>query len=459
MQIKPIILSGGSGTRLWPISRKTTPKQFVDIFNSGTNLFEQTLKRVQNNFFSNPIIISNKEQRFDVLKSIRNNNIDVDKMLLESSPKNTAAAFAISSHFCAEDDILCFFPSDHYIKNNTAFLKAIKKSCEIASQGSLVILGIKSTNPNTNYGYITYKKNKKIKNSFQVKGFFEKPTLSRAKELIKKNALWNSGIVVVKNSYLKKIFNKFAKSLFIKTETCKNNSFKDKEFTFIKEKIWKDIKSISFDNAILEKNFDKYVVPLENFWSDLGTYETLHEVTNSIGDTLSLNSQNCFLFSNDKLLVANNVNDLIIINTKNVTLVSKKGDSEDIRRIVQKLLKKNRPEVDSDVSSNRPWGSFTNLGQGNDYKVKKLIIAPGQKISLQKHFKRSEHWVVVKGKANITKGKKTFTLKVNQSTFIERGEKHRIENIGKADLIIIEVQTGTYLEEDDIKRYEDIYNR
>ena len=227
MQIKPIILSGGSGTRLWPISRKTTPKQFVDIFNSGTNLFEQTLKRVQNNFFSTPIIISNKEQRFDVLKSIRNNNIDVDKMLLESSPKNTAAAFAISSHFCAEDDILCFFPSDHYIKNNTAFLKAIKKSCEIASQESLVILGIKSTNPNTNYGYITYKKNKKIKNSFQVKGFFEKPTLSRAKELIKKNALWNSGIVVVKNSYLKKIFNKFAKSLFIKTETCKNNSFKD----------------------------------------------------------------------------------------------------------------------------------------------------------------------------------------------------------------------------------------
>lgn len=458
MKVKPIILSGGSGVRLWPISRKTTPKQFVDIFNSGKNLFTETLDRINNSFYTSPIIISNKQQRFDVLKLIRNNNLQVDKMILEDSPKNTAPAIAITSHFCSDNDILCFLPSDHYIKDNSIFLKAMKTAATLANKDHLVVLGIKSKTANNNYGYITYN-NKNNQDFFKVIKFIEKPSLKVAKKLIKDKAFWNSGIVVVKNTYLKILLKKFAPSLFIKTKKCANDSYKDKEFTFIGNKIWDSIKSISFDNAILEKNFEKLVVPLHSFWSDLGTYESLFDVSNSVGDVINLNSKNCFLFSNDRLLVTNNVNDLIVVNTKNVTLVSKRGDSNDIRNAVRKLIKKNRIEVYSDMSSNRPWGSFTNLGEGNGYKVKKLEVLPGQKISLQKHFKRSEHWVVVKGVAYITKGKKSFSLRINQSTFIKKGEIHRIENKGKSNLIMIEVQTGTYLEEDDIKRYEDIYNR
>ncbi len=459
MKIKPIILSGGSGTRLWPISRKNNPKQFIDIFKKETNLFQETLNRVKNSIFDKPIIISNKEHRFDILKNIRAHRVKYDKLILEDSPKNTAPAFAVASNFCSLDQILCFLPSDHYIKNNNTFLSTIRRASNIAEKGNLVILGVKSSGPNENYGYITYKNIGENKSFYEVNKFIEKPKRRKAEKLFKEKAFWNSGIVIVKNSTLINLFKKYAMDLYLKCQLSAENSYKDNEFFFLEKKHWTKINSCSFDYKILEKNFRKLVVPLNIFWNDLGTYESLYESINTVGDVININTKNCFTYSNDKLLVTSGLNNLIIVNTKNATLVSKKGKSSDIRSIVKKLEATDREELLSEVSSNRPWGSFTNLGTGNGYKVKKLLIAPGQKISLQKHFKRSEHWVVVKGTALITKGKKSFILKTNQSTFIKKGEIHRIENRNKSDLIMIEVQTGNYLEEDDIKRLKDIYSR
>ena len=459
MKIKPIILSGGSGTRLWPLSTESKPKQFFDIFDKNTNLFEETLNRINNSNFKKPIIVSNKNQRFNILKSIRKNNCKYDKIVLEDNPKNTAPAIAASTFFCKDEEVLCFFPSDHYIQNNKNFINALLKAYKVAMNDKLVILGLKSTEPNINYGYIKYKNNSIYKDCFEVDSFIEKPQKSKAIKLHKNGALWNSGIVIVKNNYLKYLFNDFYKKSFSLVKNSFKNSYKNMEFIFLGQKDWNKISAISFDYAVLEKKFKKMVVPLSINWNDLGTYESIHNIKESIGHVERINTKNCFTFSNDNLLVTNDVKDLNIINTKDITLITKKGDSNAIKEVLKKIKLKRKKENFIESDSNRPWGSFSNLGQGEGYKVKKLHILPGQKISLQKHFKRSEHWVVVQGTAFIIKGKKQFKLNANQSTFIKKGETHRIENKSKKDLIMIEVQTGSYLEEDDIQRFKDIYNR
>ena len=459
MKIKPIILSGGSGTRLWPLSTESKPKQFSDIFNNKTNLFEETLNRINNPSFVKPIIISNKNQRFNILKSIKNCNAKYDKLLLEESPKNTAPAFAASTFFCKDEEILCFLPSDHHIENNKKFIKALLKAYKIALNNKLVILGLKSKEPNVNYGYIKYKKNYIYKDSFEVGSFIEKPIRTKALKLYKLGALWNSGIVVVKNNYLKSLFKQFDKKLYSLVKKSFVSSYKEMEFIFLGQKGWDQLPTISFDYAILEKEFKKIVVQLDIKWSDLGTFESIYKIKKTIGNVKTINTKNCFTFSNHKVLITNDVKDLNIINTRDITLVSKKGDANAIKQIVKKIHTKKNKEILSESEINRPWGSFINLDQGNGYKVKKLHILPNQKISLQKHFKRSEHWVVIQGTALITKGKKQYKLCANQSTFIKKGEMHRIENKSKKDLIMIEVQTGDYLEEDDIKRFKDIYKR
>ncbi|OUU27988.1 MAG: mannose-1-phosphate guanylyltransferase/mannose-6-phosphate isomerase [Candidatus Endolissoclinum sp. TMED37] len=459
MKIKPIILSGGSGTRLWPLSRENKPKQFFDIFNEKTNLFEETLNRINNPNFTKPIIISNKNQRFNVLKSITNCNTKYDKLILEDRPKNTGPAFAASTFYCKDDDVLCFLPSDHHIKNNKKFIQGLLKAHKIALKDNLVILGLKSKEPNINYGYIKYKKNYIYKDSFEIDSFIEKPEKLNAVRLHRLGALWNLGIVVVKNSYLKSLFNQFNKKLFSLVRESFLHANKEMEFIFLGKKGWDQVPSISFDYALLEKEFKKIVVKLDITWSDLGTFESIYKIKKSIGNVESISTKNCFTFSNHKTLITNDVKNLNIINTRDITLVSKKGDANTIKQLINKISKKKNKEILNEAESNRPWGSFINLDQGNGYKVKKLHILPGHKISLQKHFKRSEHWVVINGTALITKGRKKFKLNANQSTFIKKGEIHRIENKSRKDLIMIEVQTGEYLEEDDIKRFKDIYKR
>ena len=459
MQIKPVILSGGSGVRLWPLSRINKAKQFIDIFKNKKSLFLDTLDRVKSNIFSNPIIIANKEHRFEVLKYIKEYKINTDKLILESSQKNTAPACAVASFFSESDAVLCILPSDHYIKSKKEFNATIIKASKLAEKGHLVSVGAICDSANTNFGYILADKKKKVDDGYKIKKFIEKPNIKKAKKLLLEDAFWNTGITVVKNSVLKELFLKHAKELYnLSVNSCKKAK-KDKEFILLSNSPWKKIKSISFDYAIMEKNFDKVIVPINTLWSDLGTFESLSKIKNKFGDIFSVDSKNNMTYSDEKLMVTSGVEDLIIINTKNAILVSKKGSAKNLRKIVEKLRKRKREEVFNDSDENRPWGSFQNIKSEKSYKVKKLHILPGEKISLQKHLKRSEHWVVVEGQAKITKGKKTFILSTNESTFIKKGQLHRIENVSKKDLIIIEVQTGTYLREDDIIRFEDKYSR
>ena len=459
MEVKPIILSGGSGVRLWPLSREGKAKQFVDLLNNKTSLFLETLNRVNSSIFSSPLIIANDSHRFEILKYIKQYKFKTDKIVLETSQKNTAPACAVATFFSEEEEILCFLPSDHYIKNSDKFEKVILKAAKLANQGQLVSIGAMCSEANTNYGYIIPNKNKKHYDGFKIKKFIEKPNFKKASELMKNKAFWNTGIVVVKNSVLKKIFQKYACNIYkLSFNSCKRAKL-DREFILLDKKSWEKINPISFDYAVLEKNFYKIVLPIKTKWSDLGTFDSLSKIRNKSGDVISINSKDNMTFTDERLLVTSEVNNLIIINTRNATLITSKNSANSLRKVVEKLKENNREEVYNDGQENRPWGSFQNIKAEKEYKVKKLHILPGEKISLQKHLKRSEHWVVVEGKARITKGKKIFTLSTNESTFIKRGQLHRIENVTKKDLIIIEVQTGTYLEEDDIIRIDDKYSR
>ncbi len=459
MKAKPVILSGGSGVRLWPISRKNLAKQFVDVFQNDSSLFLDTIKRVSGSSFYDPLIISNISQRFEILKLVKRFKLKTDKIILETVQKNTAPACCFASYFSNDEDILCIMPSDHYIENNKKFISTLENAIELASKNFLVTIGAKAKDPNSNYGYIIPKKETSRKNYFEVEKFIEKPSRNKAVELINKNGMWNTGIIVVKNSVLKGLFKKYNKSIYAKsTEACKSVKL-EKEFHILNKKCLEKIKEISMDYAILEKNFTKIVVPYKGKWSDLGTYDSLYEVKKSYGNVISINSENNFTYTDGKLLVVSGVNDQVIVNTKNAILVTKKESSNLLRDIMKLLVKKGYQEAYDDSVVSRPWGLFENIKYEKGYKVKKLLVLPGEKISLQKHLKRSEHWVVISGIATITKGKKRFKLKNNESTFIKKGEIHRIENNTKKNLVLIEVQTGDYLEEDDIYRFEDKYNR
>ena len=459
MKAKPVILSGGSGVRLWPISRKNLAKQFVDIFQNDTSLFLDTIRRVSNKSFSKPLIISNISQRFEILKLIKKHKLKTDKIILESIQKNTAPACAFSSFYSRPDEILCIMPSDHYIQNSDKFLTTINYAIELASENFLVTIGAKATEPNSNYGYILAEKNKKYKKGLEITNFIEKPSKLAAEKLIKKNALWNTGIIVIKNKILIEIFKKFSKKLYEKSIMSCQKAKKDNEFFILDKTPLLNTKSISMDYAVLEKKFKKLVIPFNCKWSDLGTYESIYKVKKSYGNVLSVDAKNNFTYSDNKLLVVAGVKDKVIVNTKNAILVTNKESSNLLRKTMKLLIKKNKAEAIDDSVISRPWGLFENIKHEKGYKIKKLLVLPGEKISLQKHKKRSEHWVVISGTAIITKGKKKFKLKPNESTFIKKGEIHRIENNTKKNLVLVEVQTGDYLEEDDIYRFEDKYNR
>ena len=459
MKAKPVILSGGSGVRLWPISRKNLAKQFVDIFQNDSSLFLETVNRVSKKPFTPPLIISNISQRFEILKLLKKFKIKTDKIILETLQKNTAPACAVASYYSEQDEILCIMPSDHYIEDNKKFLKTLANAIDLASKDFLVTIGAKAIEPNSNYGYIIPASKKKLKNSFEIERFIEKPSVGIAKKIIQNHGLWNTGIIVIKNKVLIKLFNKYNKTLYNKAVASCKNSKLEKEFHILDKSSLKSIKEISMDYAILEKNFTKLVIPYNGRWSDLGTYDSLYKVKNSYGNIISIDSKNNFTYSDEKLLVVAGIDDQVVVNTKNAVLVTKKSSSHLLRDIMKVLIKNKNVEAFDDAIISRPWGLFENIKHENGYKVKKLLVLPGEKISLQKHLKRSEHWVVVKGVAKITKGNKKFLLKENESTFIKKGEKHRIENNTKSNLVLIEVQTGNYLEEDDIYRFEDKYNR
>ena len=465
--ITPIIISGGSGTRLWPLSRKLQPKQFISLGND-TTLFQDTILRLPKEA-ENPIIICNEEHRFLAAEQLREINKLSTGIILEPIGKNTAPAITLAAlklHSSSADPILLVLPADHMIEDIHSFHKAIKIAKTLAIQNKLVTFGILPNKAETGYGYIEAEMNLNSK-FYNIKSFKEKPNQTNANKYFKSEKyLWNSGMFMFKSSIYLQELEKFAPEIL----ACCKNSLKDERqdhdfIRLINEEFLK-CPELSIDYAVMEHTKSSVVVPLDANWNDVGSWESLmssklKDTEGNVveGDVILDNVENTFAYSSNRLVSAVGVSDLIIIDTSDALLVTSKEYSQNIKKIVAKLKDQNRPEAVNHRKVFRPWGYYDSLDVGDGFQAKRICVKPGEKISLQKHKHRSEHWVVVSGTAKITCGDKIYNLEKNQSTYIPKGEVHRLENQGAVDLEIIEVQTGDYLGEDDIIRLEDDYQR
>jgi mannose-1-phosphate guanylyltransferase len=465
--IVPVILSGGSGTRLWPLSRKFYPKQFLSLANE-TSLFQDTILRLPVEV-SSPLIICNEEHRFIVAEQLRQINSTNKGIILEPIGKNTAPAIAIAAMNLLnerDDPVLLVLSADHLIDNKLEFLKSIRIAIKIAEQGKMVALGIKPKKPEVGYGYIQVN-NKNNNEYFDIISFTEKPSLEVAKKYLNSEKYyWNSGIFMFKASVYLEELKKYEPEIY---DVCKKSCIKvrkDLDFIRLDNDVFYKCPDKSIDYAVMEKTNTGVIVPFSGSWSDVGSWESLWEskskdLNNNVseGDVILSKVKNSYVHSSNRLVAVNDLSDLIIIDTQDALLVSSKKKSKDIKTIVAKLKNDNRSESDNHRKVYRPWGYYDSIDFGIGFQVKRIFVNPDAKLSLQKHMHRAEHWVVVNGIASITCGEKIFKLKENESTYIPKGEKHRLENHEKIPLEIIEIQTGSYLGEDDIIRLEDDYQR
>ena len=465
--ITPIILSGGSGTRLWPISRSLHPKQFINLIGDKT-LFQETILRLPSEMLD-PLIVCNEEHRFLAAEQLRQINKKSSGIILEPFGRNTAPAVALAALNLLKnktDSILLILSADHYIKDVKAFHKAIEIAKTHAENDKLVTFGVLPTKPETGYGYIETDTSKKAE-YYSIKSFNEKPNLEDAQVYLDSgNYFWNSGIFMFKASTFLHELSKFEPKMLSACKKSLSPARKDLDFIRLNNNEFDDCPNKSIDYAIMEKTNNGVVVPLQTIWSDIGSWESLWEFKNKDqdgnvieGDVILEDVKNTFALSSNRLVSAIGVEDLVIVDTQDSLLVANKKYSQKINSIVNQLNNNHRKESNFHRKVYRPWGYYDSLDNGDGFQVKLLSINPGSKISLQKHQHRSEHWVVVKGVAVITTGKKIVELKKNQSTFIPKGKIHRLENKQNTVLEIIEIQTGDYLGEDDIIRIEDAYGR
>jgi len=465
--IVPVILAGGGGVRLWPLSREFYPKQFINLVND-TSLFQDTIMRLPDELYS-PLVICNEEHRFIVAEQLRQINSSNKGIILEPIGKNTAPAIAIAAMNLLnerEDPILLVLSADHLIDNNQKFLKTIRIARKIAEQGKMVAIGVQPNKPEIGYGYIEVDNSEKNE-YYNIISFTEKPNLKAAKKYLNSgNHYWNSGIFIFKASVYLNELKKYEPEIFTICKKSCVNPPKDLDFIRLDNEEFYKCPNKSIDYAVMEKTNNGVVVPFDGSWSDIGSWEALwsskvKDSNNNVseGDVVLKKVQNSYIYSSNRLIVANDISDLIIIDTQDALLVSSKKSSQDIKNIVQNLKKDNRSEPNNHRKVYRPWGYYDSIDTGKGFQVKRIFVNPGAKLSLQKHKKRSEHWVIVKGIALITCGKKVFQLNENQSTYIPKEEIHRLENKSDSPLEIIEIQTGDYLGEDDIIRLEDDYHR
>ena len=443
---KNIILCGGSGTRLWPLSRKQMPKQFLKIFEKES-LFQKTLKR--NKILVDKIeVITNEDQYFIALDQAEEVEVN-PRFIIEEIGKNTAPAIAFGALSSEKEDILFVTPSDHLIKNKDEYEKVVKKAKELANKGYLVTFGIKPSEENTGYGYIEA-------NGEDVIRFHEKPDLKTVKEYLKRgNFYWNSGMFVFKAGVYLEELKKYNPKLFESILISYENSKRSEEL--IRLKSMEKIEDISVDYALMEKSEKVKVIKSEFEWNDVGSFDSLSREIKS-KNAVEIDSEKNFYFSDTKKVIASiGLKDYIIVDTNDALLIAKKGETQKVKDIVKTLKNKDILELPNIV--HRPWGSFEILIEDSGYKVKKIVVKPGKRLSLQKHFHRNEHWIVVSGTAEVEVGENKFILRSNESTYIKMGEKHRLSNPGKIPLVIIEVQVGEYTKEDDIVRLEDDFKR
>ena len=474
-KIVPVILSGGTGSRLWPLSRASFPKQYLSIENTNSLSFlQETVKRVsKNKNIDDPIIICNEENRFIVAEQLRSIEVNYKSILLEPFGRNTAPAVtlaAIKAMEDGEDPILLVLPSDHLIKNLKQFNKVLDSANQYCEAGKLVTFGIIPTKAETGYGYIESENVLDVKklNGENIIRFIEKPNKDRAKEFLSdKRFSWNSGIFLFKSSIFINEIKKNNPDIY---ELCKQslaNKLLDLDFQRLDKRFFSLCPNISIDNAIMEKTDLGVVIPLNVGWSDIGSWESMWEVSDKDskgnvlqGNLIIENVNNSYLRSeNNKLIVGIGFNDLIVIDTSDAILIIRKDESQEVKKIVHQLVLDNKPEALIHKTIYRPWGNYHSIAQGSNWQVKKIIVKPHESLSLQIHNFRSEHWVVVSGTALVEINGEEKFLNKNESCYIPVGSKHRLSNRGEEILTLIEVQSGSYFGEDDIIRLSDKYGR
>ena len=462
----PVLLSGGSGTRLWPISRKSMPKQFVKLLNHKHSLFQITANRMQNWDFERKgcIVVASHEHRFTVKEQLEAIEADVSSIILEPFGRNTAPAITIAAiealKISAEAKLLVQ-PADHIISDESYFRSLIDSA--LAENRPITTFGIKPTHPETGFGYIKVGKKLSEKGVFEVEHFSEKPNLELASKYLNDGSyLWNSGIFLLEARVFLNELKRFNPDLLSACVAASKDLYEDGDFLKLNERSFNSCPAISVDHAVLERSNKVTVMPFEAKWADLGSWASLSneasadEAGNFVtGDGLTFMSTNTLVHSESRLVVALGVKDLIISETPDVVLVSSKRASQQVTEIVDSLKKEKRPEAITHTKKFRPWGSYEEVFKDDSVKIRKIIVKSGRSISLQKHEKRSEHWVSLKGEASLHIDGEVTSLKTNESISIQAGWKHQITNLGSDDLVMIEIQIGNYLEEDDVFRFEE----
>ena len=466
MTLIPVVLSGGSGTRLWPLSRASFPKQLLKLISDST-MIQSTVDRLKGLSVSDPIVVCNENHRFIIAEQLMEIGVKKPSIILEPIAKNTAPAIAAACFQAQKSDkdaVVVVLPSDHDIKDKETFQNAVTTAAEEAMNGSLVTFGIKPTHPATGYGYINAEKSDgKV---LTLKKFVEKPDFDTAKKYVESgDYFWNSGMFIFKaESFIEEV-KKFDNSIYESTLASFEKASVDLDFIRLEKESFSKNPSISIDYAVMEKTSRGKVVPLDAGWSDVGSWSSLWEVSekdengNVIkADAVEIGLKDSFVYSK-KTVAAIGLKDVVIVDTKDALLVADKSKSENVKEIVDKLKEMKNPVATESSVGYRPWGTYETIELGKRYRVKHIIVKPGQKLSVQLHYHRAEHWIIVSGTAKVRNGDREFILTENQSTIIPLGTVHNIENPGKLPLEFIEVQSGGYLEEDDIVRFEDIYGR
>lgn len=468
--LHPVILSGGVGSRLWPLSRSLFPKQLLALAGDHS-LIQDTVRRAAGPAFAEPIIVCNVEHRFLIAEQMRAAGHSPGAIVLEPMGRNTAPAAAVAALMLAEKDpdaILLLMPADHVVRDLDAFRQAADSAAAAAAHGFLVTFGIAPKGPETGYGYV--QRGAPLSESartFAVRRFVEKPDAATAGRYIAAgDYYWNSGMFAFRASNFLAELERLEPIMVANCKAAIRGGKEDLDFFRLEPKAFEACKSISIDYAVMEHTQKAAVVPVEMGWSDIGSWEALWDASDKdnggnalTGDVLHHATRNSYLRSEGPLVAAVGVEDLVVVATKDAVLVSRKDASQDVKKIVEQLDQSGRELHVTHRKVFRPWGAYEGLDIGENFQVKRITVNPGAKLSLQMHHKRAEHWVVVSGTARVTRDDEVFTLGENESTFIPLGARHRLENIGTEPLHLIEVQSGSYLGEDDIVRFEDSYGR
>ena len=462
--MKAVILAGGSGTRLWPVSRYGLPKQFIKL-NGGKSLLAQTVERLAAVVpLKDIFVITNDDYRFHVQADLKSVSPDIEhNIILEPVGRNTAPAIALVMKYCQEklkcrkDEVIFICPSDHIIEPVEKFAKYARQAEVSAKAGNIVTFGIKPSRPETGYGYIQRGQSLQGNGVFAVAKFAEKPDLKTAEKYVADGKYyWNSGMFSFTIAAMLAEFKAYAPAISRKMPLTLAKMTAD----------FKNMPSISIDYAVMERSKKAAVLPIDLLWSDVGSWDSLPEVIKpdadgnvKAGDILALDTKKTIVMGEQRLIAAIGLKDLIIIDTPDALLIARRGQAQRVKEVVEKLKELKRKEVVEHLTTYRPWGSYTILEEGPRYKIKRIVVNPGHKLSHQLHYHRSEHWVIIKGTAKVTIGKKTSDVHENESTYVPKSMGHRLENPGKVPLEMIEVQNGEYVGEDDIVRFTDIYGR